>query len=213
MRAIYPDAVVIRPSVIFGLDDGFFNRFGFLSSILPVLPPIPGADLGPVPRYVKEVANADDLFPRGFGPRESRDSYWGGKSLGRNGTLLELAEQLDMTDERERLLVGMENELVDWFDGQMPRVLQLIAEAGLPAIHARREWADAGGLMGQGIDFFEQARRAETQVDKILKGAKPADLPVQQPEKFDFIVNLKTGQALGLTIPQSVLQQATELIQ
>lgn len=89
--------------------------------ILPALPPIPGADEGSVPRFVKEVANADDLFPKGFGPRPERDSYWAGKSLGRNANLLELAEQLGMKSERDRLLIAVENELTDWFDGAAPR--------------------------------------------------------------------------------------------
>jgi putative ABC transport system substrate-binding protein len=80
-------------------------------------------------------------------------------------------------------------------------------------MYPRREWTDAGGLMAYGIDFREQYRRAATYVDKILKGAKPAELPVQQPDTFDFVVNLKAAETLGLTIPPSILQQATELIQ
>ncbi len=98
----------------------FTTDFTF-NGILPALPSVPGADLGSVPRYLKEVANADDLYPKGYGPRPTRDSYWVGKSLGRNANMLELAEQLGMKDERDRLLVGLENELVDWFDGQLPR--------------------------------------------------------------------------------------------
>jgi endoglucanase Acf2 len=98
----------------------FTTDFTF-NGILPALPSVPGADLGSVPRYLKEVANADDLYPKGYGPRPTRDSYWVGKSLGRNAIMLELAEQLGLKDERERLLVGLENELVDWFDGQLPR--------------------------------------------------------------------------------------------
>ncbi|HEX3777269.1 MAG TPA: glycosyl hydrolase [Polyangiaceae bacterium] len=94
------------------------------NGILPALPPIPGADEGSVPRYVKEIANADNLFPKGFGPRQgddNRDSYWDGKNLGRNANLLEIAEQLGLKPERDRLLTGLENELTDWFDGQAPR--------------------------------------------------------------------------------------------
>jgi endoglucanase Acf2 len=91
------------------------------NGILPALPAIPGADEGSVPRFVKEMANADDLFPKGFGPRDSRDSYWAGKSLGRNVNLLEIADQLGLKPERDRLLVGLENELTDWFDGAAPR--------------------------------------------------------------------------------------------
>ena len=74
---------------------------------------------------------------------------------------------------------------------------------------AQRQYAEAGGLMAYSADFSDLFRRAATYVDKILKGAKPADLPVEQPMKWEFVVNLKTAKALGLTIPQSLLLQAT----
>ncbi|HXK18633.1 MAG TPA: glycosyl hydrolase, partial [Polyangiaceae bacterium] len=105
----------------------FTTDFTF-NGILPALPAIPGADLGSVPRYLKESANADDLFPKGYGPRPTRDSYWVGKSLGRNASMIEIAEQLGLTTERERLLVGNENELIDWFDGALPRAFHYDTE-------------------------------------------------------------------------------------
>jgi endoglucanase Acf2 len=98
----------------------FTTEFTF-GGVLPALAPVPGTDLGSVPRYIKEVANQDEMYPRGFGPRTSRDSYWGGKSLGRNALLLELADQNGLESESKRLLISLENELIDWFDGAMPR--------------------------------------------------------------------------------------------
>ena len=93
------------------------------------------------------------------------------------------------------------------------RVVELAAQHRLPTFSEHREFADAGGLATYGPNYAEINRRAAAYVDKILKGAKPADLPVEQPATFDLVINLKTAQGLGLTIPQSVLQQATELIQ
>ena len=77
----------------------------------------------------------------------------------------------------------------------------------------RRDFVQAGGLMAYGPSIPDLWRRAATYVDKILKGTKPADLPVEQPTTFDFVLNLKTAQALGLTIPPHVLLQATEVLQ
>jgi putative ABC transport system substrate-binding protein len=99
------------------------------------------------------------------------------------------------------------------FLNQAPRFAELVAQARLPSMFEARAFAAAGGLLAYGADLFDVPRRAATYVDRILKGAKPADLPVERPTKFDFIINLKTAQALGLTIPQSVLVQATEIVQ
>ena len=93
------------------------------------------------------------------------------------------------------------------------RVAAAMNATGLPAIYDAGSFAHAGGLMAYGANTPELFRRAATYVDKVLKGAKPADLPVEQPTKFDFVINLKTASALGVTIPSSVLQQATEVAQ
>ena len=91
-------------------------------------------------------------------------------------------------------------------------IIQFAAKSSLPAIYVRGEWADAGGLMSYGTNANDLWRRAATYVDKILKGAKPADLPVEQPVKFDFVVNLKAAKQLALTIPQWTLQKADRVI-
>jgi putative ABC transport system substrate-binding protein len=92
------------------------------------------------------------------------------------------------------------------------RIIALAARYQLPAMYGYRELPDAGGLLAYGPSRYDMYRRAATYVDKILKGAKPADLPVEQPTKFEFVINLKTAKALGLTIPQSVLVRADEVI-
>jgi putative ABC transport system substrate-binding protein len=95
----------------------------------------------------------------------------------------------------------------------LPRIAELAIANRLPSIGADIYFPRSGVLLSYGASYSDLSRRAATYIDKILKGAKPADLPVEKPIKFDFGINLKTAQALGLTIPQGVLVQATEVIQ
>jgi len=92
------------------------------------------------------------------------------------------------------------------------QIAELAAKNRMAAIYHNSQFADAGGLMFYGVNIFDLDRRAATYVDRILKGAKPADLPVEQPMKFDFVVNLKAAQQIGLTIPPNVLVRATRVI-
>jgi putative tryptophan/tyrosine transport system substrate-binding protein len=93
------------------------------------------------------------------------------------------------------------------------RIVALTSEARLPVMYQLREGADRGGLMSYGASLPDLGRRAAHYIDKILRGAKPADLPVEQPTKFELVVNLKTAKALGLTIPPAVLARADEVLQ
>jgi ABC-type uncharacterized transport system substrate-binding protein len=92
------------------------------------------------------------------------------------------------------------------------RIIALAAKHRIPTMYGVTELAEAGGLMAYGVNLPDQYRRGATYVDKILKGAKPADLPVEQPTKFEFVINLKTAKQIGVTIPQSVLYRADKVI-
>ena len=92
------------------------------------------------------------------------------------------------------------------------QIVGFALKSRLPSVYIRREFVDAGGLMSYGADQTDSYRRVAYFVDRILKGAKPADLPVEQPTKFEFVINLKTAKQIGLTIPPEVLARANKLI-
>ena len=124
-------------------------------------------------------------------------------------------------DDLARAFAVLEKERPDaltmLFDGLTSGYRELVGDFAkkhkLPTVFGAREFAEAGGLMSYAPDIADGFHRAATYVDKILKGAKPADLPVEQPTKFELVINMKTAKALGLTIPQSLLLRADELIQ
>ncbi len=98
------------------------------------------------------------------------------------------------------------------FNSHRTEIANLEVKSQLPAVYPQREFAEDGGLMSYGVSYTDLFRRAATYVDKILKGAKPAELPVEQPTKFEFIINLKTAKQIGLTIPPNVLARADKVI-
>ena len=116
----------------------------------------------------------------------------------------------DMTRARVGALTVLSTSM---FSSERRRLLDLAAKNRLPTVFPWREYVDAGGLMSYGPDLTDMFRRAATYVDKILKGAKPGDLPIEQPTKFELVINLKTAKALGLTIPPSLLQRADQVIE
>jgi putative ABC transport system substrate-binding protein len=96
---------------------------------------------------------------------------------------------------------------------EYPRIVKMASDNRLPAIYAAREGAAVGGLMSYGANLPDLSRQTATYVDKILKGAKPADLPVQQPTKFELVINLTTAKALGMEVPATLLGRADEVIE
>ena len=117
---------------------------------------------------------------------------------------------LDLSAKGARALVVLATLV---FDLERQRIVDLAAKNRLPAVYATRNFVDAGGLMSYGPNFVDFHRRAASYVDKILKGAKPSELPVEQPTKFDLVINLKSAKELGLTVPSSLLATALEVIE
>jgi putative ABC transport system substrate-binding protein len=114
-----------------------------------------------------------------------------------------------MKESPQALFVGSSG----WFEDNHRLITDLALKSRLPALYVRREYAEVGGLISYGVNYREMYRTAADYIARILKGAKPADLPVQQPTKIELVINLKTAKTLGLTIPPSLLQRADQLIE
>jgi putative tryptophan/tyrosine transport system substrate-binding protein len=162
---------------------------------------------------VNRVAVFSDLFT----VDQLRKVEEANRSIGLKLQPLQLRNPLDLEDafrvlmrSRAEALFVLESALI--FRART-EIAQLALKNRLPTSFAFREYVDAGGLVAYGVNFSDMFRRAAEYVDKILKGAKPADLPIEQPTKFELVVNLRTAKALGLTIPPSLLLRADELIQ
>jgi len=115
-----------------------------------------------------------------------------------------------MTKERAGAVIVLADPV---FIAHRRQIAELASKTRLPAVYQLTDHAEAGGLIGYGPNIADLYRRAATYVDKILKGAKPGDLPVKQPARFELVINLKTAKALGLTIPSSLLQRADHVIE
>ena len=196
------------------------NVTGF--STTSAAPEIVGKRLELLTQSVPGVTRAAVLWqPGGQGERTNKDLLHGTDVAARAlGVRLQVVEVRgpddfgrafsDVTRARAGALTVLGTTM---FFNARRRLVDLAAKNRMPAVYPLREFVDAGGLMAYGPNLADLFRRAATYVDKILKGAKPGDLPVEQPTKFELVINLKTAKALGITIPQSVLGRADEVIQ
>jgi putative ABC transport system substrate-binding protein len=150
-------------------------------------------------------------------PPQWEETKAAARSLGIQAELLDVRSQDDVSRGFELAVARHVNALLVAFDGLFQAnagmITELAARNRLPAIYVGREFIEAGGLMTYGVSFPHLYFRAATYVDRIFKGAKPADLPVEQPTKFELIINLKAAKAIGLTIPESFLARADEVIE
>jgi ABC-type uncharacterized transport system substrate-binding protein len=185
-------------------------------------PELVGKDLEHLKQAVPGVSRVAVLWqPGGIDERTAKDMLKEAEVAGRGlGVRLQFVEARgpenfdrafsEMTRARAGALTVLTSVM---FVNERRRLVDLAAKNRLPTAYAQREFVDAGGLMSYGANVADLFRRAATYVDKILKGAKPGDLPVEQPTKFDLVINLKTAKALGLTIPPSLLQRADRVIE
>jgi len=166
-------------------------------------------ELVPSAHRIAALVNAPDPFSKPF----LRQIQLNGEA---SGTAIEPI-MIQSTAELDPAFTAMEKERPDAAIVQpslpIKRVAELAIKSRIPAMSFIRDFADEGGLMSYGSEEADAYRKAAVYVDKILKGAKPADLPVQQPTKFELVVNLKTAKALGLTIPPLILARADEVIE
>ena len=205
-----------------GLVTSLARPGGNVTGLSVLAPELVGKCLEQLKQAVPEVSRVAVLWqPGGAGERTEKDMLKAAEVAARAlGVRLQFVEARgpadfdrafsDMTRARAGALTVLSTPM---FVSERRRLVDLAAKNRLPAVYPWREFVDAGGLMSYGPNLADMFRRAATYVDKILKGAKPADLPVEQPTKFELVINLKTAKALGLTIPASVLARADEVIQ
>ena len=205
-----------------GLVTNLARPGGNVTGLSALSPELVGKRLELLKRAVPGVDRVAVLWrPGALGERTDKDMLTGADVAARAlGLRLQFVEAQD-ADEFARAFADMSSARADGltvlpsnrFLREHRRLVELAAKNRLPAVYTSREFVDAGGLMSYGANEPDLFRRAATYVDKILKGAKPGDLPVEQPTKFELVINLTTAKALGLAIPQSMLAHADEVIQ
>jgi putative ABC transport system substrate-binding protein len=166
---------------------------------------------------VPKLARVGLLKPAGGSNRQLKDLRPAALAL--NLILEEIETQIDAKGLESAFQTAKQKQVgaimttgTPFFFSERKRLVELAGKYRLPAIYHQKEFVDEGGFMSYGVDYTDLYRHAAVYVDKILKGAKPADLPVQQATKFEFIINLKAAKQIGLTIPVNVLERANKVI-
>ena len=205
-----------------GLVSSLARPGGNVTGLATLSPELVGKNLEQLQQAVPGASRVAILWqPGGMGERTEKDMLKGvevtARALGVRPRFVEARGPADfdrafseMTRARAGTLTVVGSSM---FVSERRRLVDLAAKHRLPAVYAQRAYVDVGGLMSYGPDVADLFRRAATYVDKILRGARPADLPIEQPTKFELLINLKTAKALGLTIPPSLLQRADQVIE
>jgi putative tryptophan/tyrosine transport system substrate-binding protein len=208
----------VSDPVTVGLVDSLARPGGNVSGFSNIAPVLAGKRLELLKETVPKLSRVAVLWdPKAPGSTQQwKESQLPARELGLHLYSMEVSSTdkyedafKEATKARSAAIAVTQNPLAT---SNRKRVTELAIRNRLPAIYPRKEFVETGGLMSYGPDVAEPQRRAAILVDKILKGAKPADLPVEQPTKFELMINLKTAKALGLTIPPVVLMRAEKVI-
>ena len=204
-----------------GLVTSLARPGGNVTGLSLIFPELVGKCLEQLKQAVPGVSRVALLWqPGAYGERTEKDmlkrAEVAGRALGVRLQVVEARGPADFDGAFSEMTGGRAGALTVLgsvtFANERRRLVDLAAKNRLPAVYMERDYVDVGGLMSYGPNVADSFRRAATYVDKILKGAKPGDLPIEQPTKFELVINLKTAKALGLTIPQSLLARADEVI-
>ena len=202
----------------FGLVDSLAHPGGNVTGLSQIAPELSGKRLELLKEIVPNLSRVAALWnPKGTtSPITWKESQSPAHELGLRLQSIEVVRPEDFNNAIEEAKKGRAGALAilpdPLFAGNLPRLAELASKNRLPSVFHLVEFVDAGGLLAYGPDRSDMYRRAATYVDKILKGAKPADLPVEQPTKFELVINLKTAKQIGLTIPPNVLARADRVI-
>jgi putative ABC transport system substrate-binding protein len=191
---------------------------GNITGLIDMLPDLAGKRLELLRETLPKITRVAHLTARGSPPGVAhlKEVETVARTLGVQVQALQVAAPDDLENAFRSVVEGRANALivvgVNFFIPHQKRILGLELKTGLPAMHTHASWVSAGGLMSYTTDGAARYRRAAAYVDKVLQGTKPADLPVERPTKFEFIINLKTAKQIGLTIPPNVLARADKVI-
>jgi putative tryptophan/tyrosine transport system substrate-binding protein len=208
----------VSDPVVAGLVDSLARPGGNITGFTNIAPVLAGKRLELLKETVSKLSRVAVLWdPKAPGSTQQwKESQLPARELGLQLHSMEVSSAdkyedafKEATKARSGALAVTQNPLAG---SNRKRVTELAIKNRLPAIYPRKEFVESGGLMSYGPDPAEPQRRAVIYIDKILKGAKPADLPVEQPTKFELVINLRTAKALGLTIPPVVLMRAEKVV-
>jgi putative ABC transport system substrate-binding protein len=212
MVGVGPDPVEV------GLVESLARPGGNITGLTLIAVELAGKRLELFKEAVRKLARVDAIYdPAAPGTvQEAKDVHSTGRALG----LTSKSWEVRGTDGFEKVFAALRKERPDGlyvpggplFNANRKLIADFALKSRIPSVYVRREFVDAGGLMSYGVDPVDHYRRAAYFVDKILKGSKPSDLPVEQPRKFELVINLQTAEQIGLTIPQWMMMRADKVI-